>query len=327
MKTVSRMVRRYMMAAFAIVLAVVAVNAALIVGFWVRVGFVRQEGGYYPVSRFADSFGRREDGTVAPAEEEDWQAHFDWAMLLDDSGRILWSKALPRELDHAYTVPEVASFSRWYLMDYPVKVYRNSYGLVVAGLPVGSVTRYNLYIENDILHALLAGFVPLLLLDAGLILLICLMLGWFGAKPLRALAEGIDRLAKGDPVQLHQKGATGELAKKLNEAGIHLQKQARLIAQRDAARTSWIAGVSHDLRTPLALIMGYAEQMEAAAHVHGRRPASACAGKPVVQQCAPLRRRMRDWRNGRCGGKPAAAARTGSWRRVPGNGASQACFG
>lgn len=114
------------------------------------------------------------------------------------------------------------------------------------------------------MYALLAGFVPLLLLDAGLILLICLMLGWFGAKPLRALAEGIDRLAKGEPVQLQQKGATAELAKKLNEAGMHLQKQARLIAQRDAARTSWIAGVSHDLRTPLTLIMGYAEQMEAA---------------------------------------------------------------
>ena len=280
-----------MMAAFAIVLAVVAVNAALIVGFWVRVGFVRQEGGYYPVSRFADSFGRREDGTVAPAEEEDWQAHFDWAMLLDDSGRILWS------------------------------------------------------------HALLAGFVPLLLLDAGLILLIYLMLGWFGAKPLRALAEGIDRLAKGDPVQLQQKGATGELAKKLNEAGIHLQKQARLIAQRDAARTSWIAGVSHDLRTPLALIMGYAEQMEAAARPDTEQRSRAAAIraqsvkiKTLIEDlnltsklqydAQPLRLRevqigpwLRDRRHGRCEGKPASAARTGSWRRVPGNGAPPACCG
>ena len=264
MKTVSRMVRRYMIAAFAIVLVVVAVNAGLWGGFLIRYGFGRQEGGYYPISRFAESFDRRADGTVAPAEAEDWQAHFDWAMLLDDGGRILWSKALPQELDHAYTVPEVASFSRWYLLDYPVKVYRNSYGLVVAGLPVGSVTRYNLYIDNEILEALFQGFVPLLILDAGLILLICLLMGWLGAKPLRALAEGIDHLAKGEPVQLQQKGATAELAMRLNEAGRHLQKQARLIEQRDAARTGWIAGVSHDIRTPLSLIMGYAEQLEAA---------------------------------------------------------------
>ena len=31
--------------------------------------------------------------------------------------------------------------------------------------------------------------------------------------------------------------------------------------QRDRARTEWIAGVSHDIRTPLALIMGYSDEL------------------------------------------------------------------
>ena len=34
---------------------------------------------------------------------------------------------------------------------------------------------------------------------------------------------------------------------------------------RDAARSGWINGVSHDIRTPLSMVMGYAAQMEAAA--------------------------------------------------------------
>ena len=34
------------------------------------------------------------------------------------------------------------------------------------------------------------------------------------------------------------------------------------LARRDNARTQWIAGVSHDVRTPLALILGWAEQLE-----------------------------------------------------------------
>ena len=33
---------------------------------------------------------------------------------------------------------------------------------------------------------------------------------------------------------------------------------------RDAARSGWINGVSHDIRTPLAVVMGYAAQLEEA---------------------------------------------------------------
>ena len=140
-------------------------------------------------------------------------------------------------------------------------VYRNDFGLLVAGKPIGSMTRFDFYMDNDILYALLSTFVPLLLLDLGLVLAICLLLGWRGAKPLRALAEGIGLLAEGKEVHLKESGPTAELAEKLNQTSRHLQKQNELIARRDMTRANWIAGVSHDIRTPLALIMGYGEQL------------------------------------------------------------------
>ncbi|MCX4314366.1 MAG: hypothetical protein OSJ83_11020, partial [Clostridia bacterium] len=40
--------------------------------------------------------------------------------VLGDSGDILWEEALPAELRRHYTVGDVASFTRWYLADYPV---------------------------------------------------------------------------------------------------------------------------------------------------------------------------------------------------------------
>lgn len=39
-------------------------------------------------------------------------------------------------------------------------------------------------------------------------------------------------------------------------------REIEKITRRDNARTQWIAGVSHDVRTPLALILGWAEQIE-----------------------------------------------------------------
>lgn len=260
MKTVGRMVRRYILAAFAVVLLVFTVNTALLVGIVIHYGSSSLRDGFFPVGKFAESFSQTEDG-YAPDSSLAWQQHFAWAMLLSDSGEILWSEDLPEKLNHPYTVPEVAAFSRWYLKDYPVMVYRNDYGLLVAGKPIGSMTRFDFYMDNDILYALLSTFVPLLLLDLGLVLAICLLLGWRGAKPLRALAEGIGLLAEGKEVHLKESGPTAELAEKLNQTSRHLQKQNELIARRDMTRANWIAGVSHDIRTPLALIMGYREQL------------------------------------------------------------------
>lgn len=260
MRTISRLIRRYILAAFAIVLLVLMVNGILLAGIVIRYGSKSIQEGFFPVGKFAESFTRTEDG-YAPSADYDWKPHFAWAMLLSDSGEILWSENLPEELNHAYTVPEVAAFSRWYLKDYPVMVYRNNYGLLVAGKPIGSMTRFDFYMDNDILYALLSTFGPLLLLDLGLVLAICLFLGWRGARPLRALAEGIGLLAEGKEVHLKESGATAELAEKLNQTSRHLQKQNELIARRDMTRANWIAGVSHDIRTPLALIMGNAEQL------------------------------------------------------------------
>lgn len=261
MKTVGRMVRRYILAAFAVVVLVMAVNSGLFIGIVAYFGLKNQREGYFPVGRFAESFTKTGEGAYAPSPDLEWQKHFAWAMLLNDHGEILWEENLPSELNHPYTVPEVASFSRWYLKDYPVMVYRNDYGLLVAGKPIGSLARFDFYMDHDVLSALLSSFFPLLLLDFGMVLAICLWLGWRGAKPLRELAEGIGLLADGKEVRLKESGATAELAEKLNQTSRHLEQQNKLIQRRDMTRANWIAGVSHDIRTPLALIMGYAEQL------------------------------------------------------------------
>ena len=218
MKTVSRMIFCYLLAAFGIAFLVLTVNGALLIGVVLHYGAKGQQEGFFPVGKFAESFTRTDDG-FAPAPDMEWQKHFAWAMLLGDDGEILWSENLPEELNHAYTVPEVAAFSRWYLKDYPVMAYRNDFGLLVAGKEQGSMTRFDFYMDNDILYPLLSGVGPLLIVDLCLVAAICLILGWRGAKPLREAAAGIGQLAEGKEVHLPQSGAAAELAEKLNEIG------------------------------------------------------------------------------------------------------------
>ena len=263
MKTISRLCRRCVCAAFAIVLLVFAVNAAAFIGLCFR--FVSDEsagslrGG---LRTFSGRFIAGEDGCPIPeADALSDVSACAWVMLLGDEGDVLWSLRLPDALNHRYTVGQVAAFSRWYLEDYPVFVYRNGYGLTVFGMPKGSVTRFNLFLDSPVLSTLLDSLGPLLLTDAVLIVASCLLLGWGFARALRSVGRGLELLSRGEAVSVPERGVTAELARQLNETGRLLARQQSEIARRDSARTSWVSGVSHDIRTPLSIIVVSAERI------------------------------------------------------------------
>lgn len=278
MKTLSRLIRRHVAAAFAIVLLVFAVNLAILLGVIAYYGS-RQSDGPYQLGRFAASFARDENGQVAPDETRlaDWMAHYAFAMQLGDSGEILWQSNLPPHLNHRYTSGQIAAFTRWYLDDYPIFVYRNDFGLLVTGLPQGSVTRHDFYMDSALMYALIRLCPPLLLLDGALILAVCLALSLRAARGLLQIGQGIDALAGGSMIALEPRGMAGELAERLNALSDRLSAQSAQLARRDSARTQWIAGVSHDIRTPLSLILGYAEQIGADAQASAAQREKAAA--------------------------------------------------
>ena len=43
-----------------------------------------------------------------------------WAMLLDENGKVIWSYRKPVEIKESFTRSEIARMSKWYLEDYPV---------------------------------------------------------------------------------------------------------------------------------------------------------------------------------------------------------------
>ena len=53
-----------------------------------------------------------------------------------------------------------------------------------------------------------------------------------------------------------------EIASTINRTSDRLTAQREQLEKRDEARTEWISGVSHDIRTPLSLVMGYADMIE-----------------------------------------------------------------
>lgn len=185
-----------------------------------------------------------------------------WAMAIAPNGEVVWDWRLPQEIPRVYTLQEVASFTRWYLEDYPVRVWRSGELLLVFASDPELESRHSLFMSLEFVKKVPFYLKVLLTVNIAVILLFILCFGWRFYRALQPICEGIEQLSKEQTVHLKEKGVTSALAGRLNHTSRVLQQQKEKLAQRDEARTEWISGVSHDIRTPLALIVGYTDRLK-----------------------------------------------------------------
>ncbi|KAI4439225.1 HAMP domain-containing histidine kinase [Schaedlerella arabinosiphila] len=273
MKSLMKIIRRYVVSATVLVLAVALFNIGVLffIGFQAaqRFGESRMGAGEQ-LENVAAQFTVSAHGTMEnraryQLSEEGYayleEYHFLWSMLLDEGGNVVWSWRLPGELPGSYGLADVAKFSRWYLMDYPVRVWEMDGMLLVSGYGKEHAVKISLMYPLNQIRSIPQYLSVIVGMNVALFLALSLWFAYRFYYSLRPVCVGIDALAEKTPVLLAEKGTTAELAARLNQASRILEKQDQKLMQRDDARTSWIAGVSHDIRTPLALIMGYSEAL------------------------------------------------------------------
>lgn len=185
-----------------------------------------------------------------------------WAMLLDTGGKVQWSEQLPPEIPDAFNIIEVAKFSRYYLMEYPVYTWEHPDGLLVVGYPKYSYEKYQLEYLTDWVRSLPERVLLLLLCNAVLAVALSIFIGTRLIRSIRPLITSIHALAKDKPVRLEKEGIFSDLSESINSASATLQTRSTQLKSRDEARSNWIAGISHDIRTPLSMILGYASNLE-----------------------------------------------------------------
>jgi len=194
-----------------------------------------------------------------------------WAMLIGGDGRMQWGYHLPNDVPQSYSLVEVAKLSRYYLMEYPVYTWEHQDGLIVVGYPKKSHWRYQFDYLSEWVGSLPLRLILLLISNVVLALLISIMIGTRLIRKVRPLVDGVHSLAKEESVQLDSKGIFGDLAQSINSTSTSLQHKTDALKARDEARSNWIAGISHDIRTPLSLVLGYASDMEENSYLPGEQ--------------------------------------------------------
>ena len=171
-----------------------------------------------------------------------------WALRLDKNGKVIESFNKPRQVKDKFDLTDVASFTRYYLADYPAFTYILGDGLLVFAYPKNSLDKlpFNYYNYQDLIF-------NLRLIVIFLILFLLFVYVFYRIdiknilKNILPLQKAIDKLYEDDYESLDEDGELKDLALSINKAN---EKYKDLKEGQD----KWIRGLSHDVRTPLAKI-------------------------------------------------------------------------
>lgn len=188
-----------------------------------------------------------------------------WAIFIDNTTmNVVWhTDDLPETIPMSYSISDIARLTRGYIDGYPTFTGEAENGLVVLGYPKDSFWKH-MWPSWDyhLIANLPKTFLTVLAINVTLIFIIYAAANSRLLKSVKPIVSGIQSLPAEADVHIKEKGLLSELAANINKTSEILQSQRRQLRKKETARANWIAGVSHDIRTPLSMVMGYAGQLE-----------------------------------------------------------------
>ncbi|WP_148410935.1 sensor histidine kinase [Murimonas intestini] len=188
-----------------------------------------------------------------------------WAILIDNQDmKVVWhSENLPSDIPLQYDLGWISLLTRGYLNDYPTATSEHTDGLIVLGFPKKSYWKlmWNTFDYQMIAH-MPQTILIFLFLNLLLLLIIYLTVTFRLLRSVRPIVDGVERLPGDEEVYVKEKGLFSGIAQAINKTAEKLKHQEYELKKQEQARANWISGVSHDIRTPLSMVMGYAGQLE-----------------------------------------------------------------
>ena len=184
-----------------------------------------------------------------------------WCMLIDESGNVVWDQDKPKDIPDTYTINDIARMSRWFLNDYPVYTRTEDYGLLVLAKPKNAVGKYQMEYSMSWFDSLPQRLVYVLLFNLLLATVLACIFGTSLYRRIRELTRGLSDLRAEKPVKLRERGIFRDIYRNINITSSAIERKNKALSIRESARRNWIAGISHDIRTPLSVITGYAEAL------------------------------------------------------------------
>lgn len=193
-----------------------------------------------------------------------------WVQILDENGQNVYHAQAPKGLKNKYTPIDIVNLHKYkdkqllstiYAGGKKVKGKEYSYFI---GFKDPSIGKYLFSFDTkDLVTRFNIGTMILLSIDAIIALLIGYLFSRQLTKPLGRAIHSIQRLANGDyTTNLPAKGIYKDVFYNVNHLSEQLASSKKEKDKLEQMREEWISHISHDIKTPLSSIQGYAEIMK-----------------------------------------------------------------
>ncbi len=188
--------------------------------------------------------------------------------ILDHSGYEIFSYQRPKQADATYSNTELLYLYQTGQLENSettsfvgtVIINGNDYAYILH-FPV-KISKITMYLNGDrftdgkTIVILIVGILFAVVLVSGIIY------GFWTTRIMSRLTASISEIATRRylPIQVH--GAFGDIYDSLNTLDTEIKTSDRLRRQTEKMREEWIANITHDLKTPLSPIKGYAEILQ-----------------------------------------------------------------
>lgn len=264
MKSVPKLIRRFVGILFISFFLMIVLN--LVIVFQVGSRQTASGSPYTTAKEIGRAIVKTETGYfLDEAHREKLEKEKAWAILIEEQTHsVVWStENLPEGIPTEYSLSDISNLTLGYIHDHPTYVGEAEDGIVVLGYPTDRYWKamwptwdYG-FIANLPKTVLIAVLCNLLL-----IFLIYITVTSRLIRSVDPIIAGIKSLTTQNRLPVKETGIFSEVAFSVNQASRLLEDQERLLEKKETARANWIAGVSHDIRTPLSMVMGYAGQLK-----------------------------------------------------------------
>ncbi|GAA0716833.1 HAMP domain-containing sensor histidine kinase [Clostridium malenominatum] len=201
------------------------------------------------------------DGEKILREEEAWM------QVLDEEGNEIYNYQKPVKVKNHYTPVELIQAYKYILADSmstifvaEKKIGDRNYSYII-GFPSERIKRN--FISYDIYNlgnSLKTGVYIILLMDAIIALLFGYLFSRRLTKPLVNIIKDVKNLSEGEyNLKREEKGIYKEIYHNINNLSSKLRSNEEERKKLDKMREEWISNISHDIKTPLVSVKGYAE--------------------------------------------------------------------
>lgn len=264
MKSVPKLIRRFIGIMLLSSVLLILLNLALLVIY--TLNQAPNSSPWMTAQETADHLQQNGSGYVLTEDmAHKLQSTDVWAIFIDNKTmKVVWhTDNLPETIPMSYTVSDIANLTRGYIDGYPTFTGEAENGLAVLGYPKDSFWKHMWPSwDYNLIANLPKTILSVLAINIALIFIIYVIANSKLLKSVKPIVGGIQALSANEEVCLREKGILSELAVNINKTSDILQTQNRQLRKKETARANWIAGVSHDIRTPLSMVMGCAGQLE-----------------------------------------------------------------